>query len=47
MERCEARSYIERQVKEYGRSSDLLELATLDFNIVQRLYKREIEELVR
>ncbi|XP_010908315.2 probable terpene synthase 11 [Elaeis guineensis] len=45
MERLEARSFIEKYRKECGRSSAMLELATLDFNMVQSLYQKEIAEL--
>lgn len=47
MQRLEARSFIEKHRKESGRSSAILELATLDFNMVQSLYQKEIVELER
>ncbi|XP_058091520.1 probable terpene synthase 11 [Magnolia sinica] len=47
MVRLEARSYIEEYSKENERDSGLLELAALDFNMVQSLHLRELEEILR
>ncbi|XP_077254007.1 putative terpene synthase 11 [Tasmannia lanceolata] len=45
--RLEARSYIEECGKNNSRNSVLLELATLDFNMVQCLHQREMVEILR
>nr|WHU05661.1 terpene synthase TPS14 [Freesia refracta] len=45
MERYEAKSYIEKYDNVHIKNPDLFELATLDFNAVQRQYQREIGEL--
>lgn len=48
MERLVARRFItEKYGKEGGRSSAILELATLDFNMVQSSYQKEIAEIKR
>nr|GMD26009.1 terpene synthase 10-like isoform X2 [Ipomoea batatas] len=45
--RLEARWYIEACRKTRGYNDFLLELATLDFNMVQSLYQRELQEVSR
>ncbi|KAB2610589.1 terpene synthase 9 [Pyrus ussuriensis x Pyrus communis] len=47
MQRIEARSFIDIYQKDDSMNMDLLELAQLDYNIVQSLYQREIKELSR
>ncbi|KAM1164509.1 hypothetical protein ACFX13_024650 [Malus domestica] len=47
MPRIEARSYIDLYQKDDSRNIDLLELAKLDYNLVQSVYQREIKELSR
>ncbi|CAN6708169.1 unnamed protein product [Malus baccata var. baccata] len=45
MPRIEARSFIDIYQKDDSRNIDLLELAKLDYNLVQSVYQREIKEL--
>ncbi|CAN6571640.1 unnamed protein product [Malus baccata var. baccata] len=47
MPRIEARSFIDIYQKDDSRNIDLLELAKLDYNLVQSVYQREIKELSR
>jgi isoprene synthase len=47
MLRLEARWYIEAYNKREGANSLLLELAKLDFNIVQSVFQRELQDLSR
>ncbi|CAK9158998.1 unnamed protein product [Ilex paraguariensis] len=47
MARLEAKNYTDQYVKESNWSSDVLELAKLDFNLVQSLHQTELAELVR
>ncbi|KAM1373239.1 hypothetical protein ACFX2I_023964 [Malus domestica] len=47
MQRIEARSFIDIYQKDDSMNMDLLELAKLDYNIVQSVYQREIKELAR
>ncbi|KAB2610590.1 terpene synthase 9 [Pyrus ussuriensis x Pyrus communis] len=47
MPRIEARSFIDIYKKDDSRNMELLELAKLDYNIVQSVYQREIKELSR
>ncbi|KAH7672182.1 Geranyl diphosphate diphosphatase protein [Dioscorea alata] len=47
MEKFEARRYIENWKQDLRKNSEIIELATLDFNSVQSLYQREIIELKR
>jgi isoprene synthase len=47
MLRLEARWYIEAYNKREGANSLLLELAKLDFNIVQSVFQRELQDMSR
>ena len=47
MPRLEARHYIDVYERVEGRSSVLLELAKLDFNVVQSIHQEEVKELSR
>ncbi|ONK65932.1 uncharacterized protein A4U43_C06F2470 [Asparagus officinalis] len=47
MPRIAARNYIDFYEKEETKSSCLLELAKLDFNVVQALHQKEVKELSR
>ena len=47
LERLEARPYITMYQDEASHSKDLLELAKLDFNQLQSLYKKELSHITR
>ncbi|KAK4846715.1 hypothetical protein QYF36_021171 [Acer negundo] len=47
MARLEARKYIDDYSREWNHNLDLLELARLDFNMVQSLHQRELAEIQR
>ncbi|XP_059452377.1 probable terpene synthase 9 [Corylus avellana] len=47
MQRVEARNFIDVYQKDTAKNLTLLELAKLDYNLVQSVYQRELEELAR
>jgi hypothetical protein len=47
MQRVEARNFIDVYQKDTAKNLTLLELAKLDYNLVQSIYQRELEELAR
>jgi hypothetical protein len=47
MQRVEARYFIDVYQKDTAKNLTLLELAKLDYNLVQSIYQRELEELAR
>jgi hypothetical protein len=47
MPRVEARNFIEVYQKDIAKNSTLLELAKLDYNLVQYVYQQELKELAR
>nr|QGV10849.1 geraniol synthase [Centranthera grandiflora] len=47
MERLEARRYIQEYAKQQSHDSNLLELAILDYNMVQSLHQLELSEVTR
>ena len=47
MEKFKAQRYIENCKQDLRKNSEIMDLATLDFNSVQSLYQREIIELER
>ena len=47
MQRVEARNFIDVYQKDTAKNLTLLELAKLDYNLVQSMYQRELEELAR
>ncbi|XP_062151834.1 probable terpene synthase 9 [Alnus glutinosa] len=47
MQRIEARNFIDVYQKDTAKNLTLLELAKLDYNLVQSIYQQELEELAR
>ncbi|XP_062153315.1 probable terpene synthase 9 [Alnus glutinosa] len=47
MPRVEARNFIDVYQKDIAKNSTLLELAKLDYNLVQHVYQQELKELAR